>query len=376
MADQTLDDAPIWSDLATFDGGAWRGAVDIVLAGFPCQPASVAGKRRGADDERWLWPHVWRIFRECGARMLIFENVGGLRSKNLLGQILVDMAKGGLTAEWTSLSAAEVGASHIRERLFCVAVANPGSCGRDGRALDPQRQSPQRTATQRASSEVADAGCERDYAGQHGRLERESRQGAASAGAGREAVAHTAGERLGGDGQRNGHAVWSSRPRGYDANGCDQAVADAEGDGRQQGRAKPAVLIGRHGPLGGGCEVGDADESRRQGRLGAVAERSDERTAWRPSSALADTEGVQGLALVGAEPDADGLGIFAPGPSEFDVWRRVLEVSPHLEPAICNVAHGLADRIHQLRAAGNGVVPLQAAAAITHLLRRHLDLDA
>jgi len=60
MEEKALDPFPIWDDLATFDGRAWRGVVDLVAAGFPCQPASVAGRRAGTDDERWLWPHVWR----------------------------------------------------------------------------------------------------------------------------------------------------------------------------------------------------------------------------------------------------------------------------------------------------------------------------
>lgn len=50
MEDATLDPAPVWDDLATFDGRPWRGAVDVVTAGYPCQPFSVAGKRKGSDD--------------------------------------------------------------------------------------------------------------------------------------------------------------------------------------------------------------------------------------------------------------------------------------------------------------------------------------
>ena len=60
MADGSLDEAPIWSDLLTFDGGPWRGVVDCITAGFPCQPHSLAGKRSGLDDERWIWPDITR----------------------------------------------------------------------------------------------------------------------------------------------------------------------------------------------------------------------------------------------------------------------------------------------------------------------------
>jgi DNA (cytosine-5)-methyltransferase 1 len=62
MEDAALDPAPVWDDVATFDCRPWRGAVDIVTAGYPCQPFSVAVKRRGADDPRHLWPHAARNF--------------------------------------------------------------------------------------------------------------------------------------------------------------------------------------------------------------------------------------------------------------------------------------------------------------------------
>jgi hypothetical protein len=66
MADKALDPAPVWDDIETFDGTAWRGRVDLVSAGFPCQPFSAAGQGRGIDDERWLWPHLARIIAEAG----------------------------------------------------------------------------------------------------------------------------------------------------------------------------------------------------------------------------------------------------------------------------------------------------------------------
>ena len=61
MEEGCLAPAPLWTDLRTFDGKPWRGVVDTLTAGYPCQPFSTAGKRRGEDDPRHLWPHVRRI---------------------------------------------------------------------------------------------------------------------------------------------------------------------------------------------------------------------------------------------------------------------------------------------------------------------------
>lgn len=128
MEDQALDDAPIWSDVATFDGAPWRGLVDCIIGGIPCQPHSVAGKRRGQEDERWLWDAVLRIIDDTAAPALFFENVPALRTSGL-EQILQDLASRGFDAEWDVFSASSVGAPHKRERLFLAARALSGTAG-------------------------------------------------------------------------------------------------------------------------------------------------------------------------------------------------------------------------------------------------------
>jgi len=89
----------------------------------------------------------------------------------------------------------------------------------------------------------------------------------------------------------------------------------------------------------------------------------------RPSGELADAgEGCQGVRSSGEEEQADGsLPLYPPGPGDLDAWGKILEIASSLEPAVCPVAHGLADRTQQLRLLGNGVVPLQAAYAYTTL---------
>jgi DNA (cytosine-5)-methyltransferase 1 len=125
MADQTLDLAPIWDDLSTFDGHAWRGLVDVVAAGYPCQPFSTAGRRRGVDDERHLWSQVARIIGECRPGLVFLENVPNhLR----LGfrEVAGDLRSMGYGIEAGLFSAAEVGAPHLRKRLFVLAY---NQCG-------------------------------------------------------------------------------------------------------------------------------------------------------------------------------------------------------------------------------------------------------
>ena len=121
MEDASLDCAPVWDDVATFDGRPWRGAVDIVTAGYPCQPFSVAGKRRGADDPRHLWPHVARIIGEVEPPFVFLENVAHhLR----LGfpEVASGLVGMGYKLAAGLFTAAEVGAPHKRERLFILAI--------------------------------------------------------------------------------------------------------------------------------------------------------------------------------------------------------------------------------------------------------------
>ena len=142
MEDAALDHAPLWDDIASFDGRPWRGAVDIVTAGYPCQPFSVAGKRRGADDPRHLWPHVARIIGEVEPPFVFLENVAHhLR----LGfpEVAAGLVGMGYRLAAGLFTAAEVGAPHRRERLFILAIREGGARSRrddQGRLVNAQGQ--------------------------------------------------------------------------------------------------------------------------------------------------------------------------------------------------------------------------------------------
>ncbi len=122
-----LDDAPIWSDLKTFNGKPWCGKVDLVTAGFPCQPVSCAGQQKGKEDHRWLWDDIARVVREVGPGWIFLENVPGLFIHGF-GDVLGSLATLGFSAEWDVFSAAGVGAPHLRQRVFVLA-SNTESSG-------------------------------------------------------------------------------------------------------------------------------------------------------------------------------------------------------------------------------------------------------
>lgn len=123
MDDEALDRAPIWSDLRAFDGRPWRGKVHLLTAGYPCQPFSAAGPRRGAADPRHLWPEVARVAAEADVEWIFCENVEGHLNLGL-PEVLADLRGMGYEPKAGLFSALEVGASHLRRRIFILAHSN------------------------------------------------------------------------------------------------------------------------------------------------------------------------------------------------------------------------------------------------------------
>ena len=113
-------DVPNYGDVTKVD---WEAVppVDILTGGYPCQPFSQAGQRKGTSDERHLWPYVREAIRYLRPRLVILENVAGHRSLGF-DRVLGDMAEDGLHVRWTSLRASDVGAPHHRERIFILAT--------------------------------------------------------------------------------------------------------------------------------------------------------------------------------------------------------------------------------------------------------------
>ncbi|TXH41268.1 MAG: DNA cytosine methyltransferase [Desulfurellales bacterium] len=380
----SIDDAPIWSDVRTFPGALFRGRVAGIVGGFPCTDLSVAGRQAGITGEKsGLWFEYAQIIREVQPRWVFIENVPPVLHVGNGGAVLGELARMGFDAEWGTLSAAAVGASHLRKRVFILAYRAERGCRKlwessrgngfaDGRGADvadsriERIQLQQRDAWAEHSGSGGDvADCKRGRWGEGVESslptwrcedgqdawsgsddvvhpERAERRPHAERGGHPQPWRNGQGEAAGGAGER-GEAVGNAHQRNYHWSGSGGARRRRElaDDGGSMGHALGAGLeIGR-------CQPGDAGEERE------TVERA------------------------GAE------GLFAPGPGD-PRWPALLVRRPWLRPAISQaeaeshlrgVADGLADlavreRTDALRATGNGVVPLQAAAMLTELIRR------
>lgn len=119
--DGSLEPFPIWDDVQTFDGHPWRGRIDVVSGGFPCQDISTAGKGAGIDGARsGMWTHMARIVGEVRPRFVFVENSPQLVGRGL-ARVLGDLASLGYHARWDIMGAHHLGAPHKRDRIWIVA---------------------------------------------------------------------------------------------------------------------------------------------------------------------------------------------------------------------------------------------------------------
>lgn len=331
-----LAPTPIWSDVRTFRGRGWRGLVDGLIGGIPCQPHSLAGKRLERLDERDLWVPARRIIVQARPWFVLIENVEGMLSSGGAERVWRGLGRLGYSCEVGLFSARGVSAPHERRRVFILAVhdglAHGGGDGLNWRAeSDSLALRPEQQASRRSDAD------------------------------------------------------------GHDLAGV--GVVDPTSDGRREGWAEPEFRSGGHSPAGAACvgrtledarcskwregeppdHVSDRDDARRQ----EAADRSGEPD---PTVAHADVAQLRreppARQLVVDEQD-HGHGLFPPGPGDRDAWAIIAEREPGLLPAVPKSAlRGLADglaggvdetRIDELRLLGNGVVPLEAADAFRAL---------
>jgi DNA (cytosine-5)-methyltransferase 1 len=118
---------PIHDDIHTLDGSRF-GTIDLLTGGFPCQPFSIAGKRQGKNDDRYLWDEMFRVITEARPRWIVAENVTGI-IQLALDNVLSDVENAGYAVETCIIPACSVNAPHKRERVWIIANADSASAG-------------------------------------------------------------------------------------------------------------------------------------------------------------------------------------------------------------------------------------------------------
>lgn len=369
---------PNVGDLRTVDWSAVE-PVDVITAGFPCQPVSQAGKREGLADERWLWPDVERSVRALRPRYVLLENTPGLfTTPGAFDAVLAGLAALRYDARWEVLSAAEVGAPHLRERVWIVAAPSPFPD-----ALERElRQFRQRIGEQHAEPWAAvprdDGEATADTSsGGRGELRNPAQQGACGHVDGGDEAASAHPDRSGREERRRGQPI---RPEHHPAECVGEAATHASRDGR--GRPRERVV-------GGSGRSDGAELERAQREKGGNAPDAEERAEWpglredkpsgerrgRPSDGSGEGDTLHapeqrpelgwgqqlsgegeaagqlhlGTALADLRGGDDGV------PGELDGPPSVFD-HPWIK-GVPPVAVGVKHRTHRLRALGNAIVP-------------------
>jgi DNA (cytosine-5)-methyltransferase 1 len=337
--DGILPPFPIWDDVQTFDGRPWRGIVDVISGGFPCQDISAAGKGAGIDGERsGMWREMARVIHEVRPRFVFVENSPMLTSRGL-GRVLGDLAQMGFDARWGVLGAADVGAPHQRDRIWIkgkMAYTKKllGNGGNDNPRISMGGEQISEFRNSCWSENVAHA--------MRDRLQGVRQDGGTTGSSGLRG-------REGSDkeqniymayAEHNGDGWWEQQPQGFketdvaNSNSLDDAL---RGNGKNYEES-----LGSRG-----------DEPR--GGLSDSGERCEEISG--KSKGLANTENQGDVRWNGqlgvVEEEHHHRGGSADGRGKW--WEA--------EPNVGRVVDGLASRVDRLKAIGNGQVPEVARTA-------------
>ena len=371
-----LDEARVWSTLESLPRYGLLGKVDLLIAGLPCQPWSVAGKRRGHADERAIWPSFIDLVEACRPSLVFLENVPTFVTGGWFQQPGEELCRLGYEIEAPLfLRASDVGASQRRERVFVLAHRDgEGGLQQGGLRREEWRR------TEHGSAELAHAeGARRRHDADRGREPGEGRTGVEPDS---EGVAHANSRQLRDEPGRRGGEGRSSSAEPRDAV---EAVGHTSRDDELRTReSRPRRAVPARG------SGGDVEHTNRPRPQGAgPAEPPWLTVPWPPGPNDRDAW----AAVLDRDPSLEPASS-ASAVAVLAAARRLLRLAlPHgnrrsrglqsrkaFEPLICRVADGsttgLDSRIDRLRALGNMVVPLQGAVALSVLLRRRADGNA
>ena len=327
-----LDPAPLWTDIKTFPCEDFRDRVGLLVAGYPCQPFSAAGKRLGAEDPRHLWPHIARAIGIIRPRLCFFENVEGHISLGLR-EVIGDLGAIGYTAAWGIFSASEVGAPHQRKRVFILAVSNSL-----GGAAGVSRSLAWNERIAGVADNCGDQGCGK-LANSSSQRDRESQQGISLA-----------------------NQCLSWREEGSaDAGRCLQAWPSRPGE-HQHAWEPPRVVEAMENTMREGSPPERAEQNEECPANSAVASSGAEAMGNSNSPRPQERTGQRGAGIQGV--DADG-GADAERQTQPSLGRDADGPAGGVDYAELCIACD--NRTDELRLLGNGVVPATAERAFRTL---------
>ncbi len=330
----SLPKAPIWSNVRTFDGKAWRGKVSFLSGGFPCQPYSQAGKQLAHKDPRDLWPEFARIIGEVRPQFIFLENVPNV-VKWALPTVLKDLSQMGYDAAWCVVAASEVGAPHKRARWFLFAYSN------DSSKHVMQFHEPQSSTQEFETNNVSNTNGQRSreggilFKGTNGEFINVNGK------KGRINLSDTHSQRRN-EVEPN---LWSGQ---FNVKGGGEKIRHSNGDRC----GKHAYAKGRQRIISKGELEGD--RSKNFCSIDTKTKLSDSNSKGTERHRDKSQQGK----IFKRHIDEEGLKFGEPGS-----WWKV-------EPGMGRMVDGVADWVHRMRACGNGVVPQQAAYAYSILMER------
>jgi len=361
-----MDQSVIYSDLKTFPASIFRGKIHGITGGYPCQPFSSAGKRKGEEDPRHLWPYIRKHVRAIRPLWCFFENVRGHTSMGLW-RVLSDLEEDGYETEWGLFSAEETGAPHQRIRCFILAklpdTRSPYSREvqlTEGRTEeDAKEQESNCNGDQRGARQLGNPASLRPHRGS------ENCEGEQS---------EVLGERLKSDelGNAKHDGLHGDSFSGGSGKDSERSEKGKEASKQSSGASGQEDL--RHLQ---GAEL--AHPASRQPRQSQARNRGQD-TSGGSEEELGDTagEGLEGRARASVQGGSEGLACTdggsattqwpaRPGEEQYE-WEepRVTEAQSELGGTIDGTKSGVdatANRVDRLRLLGNGVVPQTAELA-------------
>ena len=349
MEAEQIPSAPIFTNVKTFPYERFSGCVDILSGGFPCQPFSQAGARKGVEDPRHLYPYISKGIKECRPRIVFLENVEGIISsktkdgESVLKYVLSDLESMGYRATAGVFSAEEIGAPHQRKRVFIMGYSE---CMRESQSEGSKQD--ERGWSEYTSKELGYS----QYDGHTASTK--SREVSGSQEEGRLQKSSGRSDELS-DTKRSGMR------RGRSSKECRNDTDRIQGNQKKRDK-----LRGETKRCSG--ELAYADSGRR-GEDRQPTELRTERTEQSPGDSGRTHEGEGNKELPNTDGQFASGGRFPARPNECQYeWEQ-----PRTKPRLGRATNGSTSRVDRLRLLGNGVVPATAARAFKVLIGRLID---